>query len=59
VVALAHLYRMHPLGVTELFELFFLGLLAGFEVAVHYGIWKPTHMRLLADLEQTDFFLKL
>jgi hypothetical protein len=32
---------MHPLGVTELLELFFVGLLAGFEVAVHYGIGAP------------------
>lgn len=32
---------MHPLGVTELFELFFTGLLAGFEVAVHYGLGAP------------------
>jgi hypothetical protein len=29
---------MHHPGVTELLELFFVGLLAGFEVAVHYGI---------------------
>jgi hypothetical protein len=32
---------MHYLGVTELLELFFVGLLAGFEVAVHYGIGVP------------------
>jgi hypothetical protein len=28
--------------VTELLELFFVGLLAGFEVAVHYGIGAPS-----------------
>jgi hypothetical protein len=32
---------MHPLGVIGLFELFFVGLLAGVEVAVHYGIGAP------------------
>jgi hypothetical protein len=32
---------MHHFGVTELLELFFAGLLAGFEVAVHYGIGAP------------------
>lgn len=32
---------MHHLGVTELLELLFVGLLAGFEVAVHYGIGVP------------------
>jgi hypothetical protein len=32
---------MHHLGVTELLELFVVGLLAGFEVAVHYGIGVP------------------
>ncbi len=32
---------MHHLGVTELLGLFFVGLLAGFEVAVHYGIGAP------------------
>jgi hypothetical protein len=36
-----HLYVMHHADVIECFELFFLGLLAGFEVAVHYGISTP------------------
>ncbi len=41
MLALARLSRMYHLGVTELLELFFVGLLAGFEVAVHYGVGAP------------------
>jgi hypothetical protein len=40
-IALAHLYRMPYAGVAQYFDLLFLGLLAGFEVAVHYGIGAP------------------
>ncbi len=32
---------MHPLGVIGLLDLFFVGLLVGAEVAVHYGIGVP------------------
>ncbi len=32
---------MYPRDVTSFLELFFVGLLAGFEVAVHYGIGAP------------------